>query len=188
MNSRRAERGTGDLRAALTEVRRVVGRTIRLTLIDREVPDIGPCVLGDGALVPGAVFSRIADAHHSQGRTVVLVTDMPVLGNLFWTYSSSLRTTLCSVHDWEFFTPPGCRCFLLHVAMVTWLVSKYAAKTHHETRGCMLDRCITKSDIRKSLSPSEGLEDEFLCTSCRRAAGSLSSACLDRLHVLRAWI
>lgn len=81
--------------------------------------------------------------------------------------SATERSSLLTIADWEAdFAPPGLKIYLLYqfaFAFVTWAANHVGenALFHEETRGCRMDFCGNKTDLRI------GMIAGILCTDCQ---------------------
>jgi hypothetical protein len=185
-----------ELASALRDVRKVLGRSIAIKLlvlrasqkhVKHEDGTIDPQAVRyeDGTIDPQAV-RKVLQSESSRHRNLrIFVTSEKLADNMFYVYFSELRTTLCSVHDWKLYEPPSLRSYLLYVGISSILHAKSGASSHLMTRGCVMDSCKVKSDIKRFLTTDiEGI----FCEECRKKYGYLEHIVFPFWSTLKDWI
>jgi len=95
---------------------------------------------------------------------VFCVTPRRFRGNEFQTANE--RCSLLTIDDWEDnYAPPGLETYLIYqfaFAFVCWAANHASdnALTHEDTRGCRMDFCENKDDIKR------GMMAGYLCGEC----------------------
>lgn len=173
----------------LKEVRGVLKRRVRLSNLDVRLSDQNETLFMDDVLVPEAVEQYLYRHEFTKfAPPEVIVTNRPILGNLFFMHMHSHNITICSLNDWELYSPPSIRAFLLYTGICSLLHYKYNALSHYSTTCCILDRCKYKTDIKRFLSPSSAQRLSPFCEECDRELNHVYKEIKYEINTLFEWI
>ena len=187
---------------ALTKVNSIVKPEIYLRRLDKvhEINEYNYTCDDGKTVIPDEVYQLVKNRKSVRYRVIVYVTDKKLLGNLFFQYFNIVNTnsndskskygfTICTINDWNLYSPPSITAYLLYVSLKSYLfLNNDYLNSHFDTRGCIMDYCQIKSDIRIFLSPSnfDSIRKELFCSDCQElnSKGNLSKKKTDREQVL----
>lgn len=175
------------LHRIIKKVNTVLKDRIEFNILEDKFPKIQKYILDDDIIVPEALKQYLSSKVNRELQTPqVLITNKLILGNLFFTHIKPFSITLCSYNDWELYVPPSLHSFLLYVGIRALIFYKYNALSHYETRGCILDLCKNKTDIKEFLRPKD--EESTFCQSCKRDYPGLFQKIGKEIKILEKWV
>lgn len=167
----------------LSEVRSVLKRRVRLSLFE-EIFDEAKSL---DIIVPEQIEQLLFQREYNKlSLPEVILTKKPIIGNLFFIHLQSHKVTLCSINDWESYSPPSIRSFLLYTGIRTLLHFKFSADSHYSTRSCILDRCKSKIDIKHYLNPDR--IKTIFCDECYHKYPHINRLIHKEITILNQWV
>jgi hypothetical protein len=170
--------------ATIKEVKKVFKRRVAFDILEKRLPETSSYTSDNGLIISEAVRSYAYKIKRPR-YPLVLVTQKPLIENYFFIHFGDLNITICSTSDWKSYEPPSLRVFLLYIGIRALLVYKNDAHSHHQSRGCILDLCKRKTDIRLFLKPD--IKEPF-CDSCNAKYQNSMVLISPYFKVLIKWI